>query len=345
MDWKKHASDATKYCMQTFWDADARRFRPASPVVSGELPWDFMWGNGVVFSMLVGAARLDNRAYRSYIIAFFRGLEGYWGRDSRPPGYDAYLSQGGGDKYYDDNAWMALTFAEAYRVTNDKRLWLRADETLRYVLSGWDENRGGGICWREDRKSKNTCANAPSAVAVLATITPDNRTERIEWARRIVAWTQQNLQDPVDGLYFDNITVATGTVEKTKWTYNTALMVRAHLDLWRLTKNKTDRDEAVRLAEASEKTFVVPETGAFRDDALFSHLLVEAFVLLWRETKLPWLKARAETNGVFVATRPKLPDGGYGESWCTPNTAPGQRKALMANAATARLFWCLAHLA
>lgn len=344
MDWNKYATEATQYCLHTFWDGDAKRFRPAVPAKTGEMPWDFMWANGVAFSLLAGAARSDARTFRPFLNAFFAGMEGYWSRDARPPGYDAYLSQSGSDKYYDDNAWMVLTFAEAYRLTKDKRYQARAQEALRYVLSGWDDKMGGGIYWREDRKSKNTCANAPGAVAALAVSDADDREDSLAWARRIVAWTQKNLQDPADGLYWDNISVATGTIEKTKWTYNTALMLRAHLDLWRLTKSKPDRDEAVRLAEASEKVFVLQETGAFRDDALFSHLLVEAYLLLWRETKIPWLKARAEANGVFAVTRLKLPDGGYAGSWRTPDTAPGQRKILMPNAATGRLFWCLSQV-
>ncbi|MBC8140238.1 MAG: hypothetical protein H7Y38_02215 [Armatimonadetes bacterium] len=342
MDWKKEAEEATQFCLQTFWDAGAKRFRP-NTAKPGALPWEFMWGNGVAFSMLVGAARDNTRVYRPYLSAFFAGMEDYWGRDSRPPGYDAYPANGGSDKYYDDNAWMVLTFAEAYALTRDIRYRIRAEETLAYVLSGWDDRQGGGVCWREDRSSKNTCANAPGAVAALACAPFGDTEGRTAWAKRIVNWTRKRLQDPADGLYFDNVNAATGAVERTKWTYNTALMIRAHLDLWQVTKNRGDRDEAVRLAEAAEKAFVLPD-GAFRDDALFSHLLVEAFVLLWRETKLPWLRSRAEANGAFALTRLKLPDGGYAESWRNPDTKPGQRKALMPNVATARMLWCLAHL-
>ena len=54
MNWETKADEATQFCLQTFWDAKAGRFHPATPAKPDALPWDFMWANGVAFSMLVG---------------------------------------------------------------------------------------------------------------------------------------------------------------------------------------------------------------------------------------------------------------------------------------------------
>jgi uncharacterized protein YyaL (SSP411 family) len=345
MDWNRQADEATQWCLKALWDNKGKRFRSTSPMRPNDLPWDFMWANGIAFSMLVGASRFAPSVYRPYLDNFWVGLEDHWDIDKPVPGYDAYLSKSGDDKYFDDNQWMVLTFVEAYTLTKNRRYLTRAEEVMRYFLTGWDEKLGGGIYWREDRKSKNTCSNGPGAVAALVLARHGDKNARVDWARKIVNWTRKNLQDPADGLYWDNINAFTGAIEKTKWTYNTALMLRAHLDLWQLTKTKSDRDEAIRLAEASEKEFVVPGTGAFRDEANFSHLLVEAYLLLWKETKLPWLKARAEANGEYAVKQLKYPDGGYRTSWkkdARVETNP--RRTLMANASTARLLWCLAQI-
>ena len=66
-------------------------------------------------------------------------------RKSKIPGYEPAPTRGNGnDKYYDDNAWLVITFLEAYETTRDPRYLTRADETLKFVLSGWDEKGGGG---------------------------------------------------------------------------------------------------------------------------------------------------------------------------------------------------------
>jgi rhamnogalacturonyl hydrolase YesR len=302
-----------------------------------------MWADGVAFSMLVGATRYDGRRYRPYLSAFFDGMDGYTTRTPEFTAYNAYpQGPGGSDKYYDDNAWMVITFVEAYEVTRDGKYLRRAIDVLRYVLSGWDDKLGGGIYWREDRKGKNTCSNGPSAVAALAVARHTDGAANVDWARKIVDWTRRNLQDPADGLYWDGIDAQTRQIGKTKWTYNTALMIRAHLGLWLATRERPHRDEAVRLAAAAEKEFVLPETGAFRDDAVFTHLLCEAYLQLWLEVRQPWLRARAEANGIFAVTRLKDTDGGYREKWRIPDGTPQPRKTLMANAATSRFFWCLA---
>lgn len=340
--YRKRAEAAQEYIQRNLWDASAHRYHPAAPRDPKALPWDFMWGNGVAFSALVGGMRQDPPKYRPITAAFFDGMNGYWDKDAPIPAYDAYLaSPDGDDKYYDDNAWMVLTFAEAYSLTKDRRYLDRAVATMRYVLSGWDERLGGGIYWRQDKKSKNTCSNGPSATAALALADHLNATHYVGWAKRIVEWTNKNLQTP-EGTFWDNLNLE-GRIEKTQWTYNTALMLRANLGLYRHTKDKAYLAEAQRQARASEKQFVNPQTGAFKDDALFSHLLVEAYLDLYAETKEAYLLNRARANAAFVTKHVLDPtDGGYWEKWNIVPDRKEARKKMIANAGVARMFWLLA---
>jgi len=334
--WRERALATTQYCLAHFWDASQKRFHPATPADPKALPWEFMWGNGVAFTMLVGAKDTER------IAAFFDGLQGYWDTRAPVPGYDAYLSSpGNSDKYYDDNAWMVLTFVEAFELTGERKYLLRAAEAMRFVLSGWDETLGGGIYWKEDHQSKNTCSNGPSAAAALAVARHLNAPYYVAWAKRMVAWTNATLQD-TDGLFFDNCD-RSGKIERTKWTYNAALMLRANLGLYRATGEKPYVTEAKRIAQASEREFVEPTTKAFRDEANFSHLLVEAFLDLYRETKAPYLKARAEACGIFAWNHLRDTDGGHFTRWRIEPNRKQARKTLMDNASIARLYWLLAH--
>lgn len=331
------------FIQRNLWDARAKRYRPAVPAKEKSLPFDFMWGNGVAFSALVGGARLDPRTYNPLMEAFFAGLEAYWDKDAIVPGYDAYFaSPSGDDKYYDDNAWMVITFAEAYALTQDRRYLYRAISVMRYVLSGWDERLGGGIYWRQDKTSKNTCSNGPSATAALALAAHTNTDYYAGWAKRIVEWTNRNLLAP-DGLFWDNVKLD-GRIEKTQWTYNTALMLRADLGLYRFTRKQSYLEDAKRLARASERSLVNPQTGAFRDDALFSHLLVEAFLDLYETTGEKYLLDRARSNADFAWKQVRdSSDGGFWTRWTNrPERKPEERKTLIANASTARFLWLLA---
>lgn len=288
---------------------------------------EFMWGNGVMFSALVGAARHDPAAYGPVMDRFFGAMDRYWDTKAKIPGYEpAPTSGNGNDKYYDDNQWMVITFMEAHDLTRDQKFLDRADETLRFSLSGWDDKLGGGIWWHEQHKdgSKNTCANAPAAVAALRVARYRDREANIEWARKLGKWTTEHLQDK-DGLFFDNQKVADGKIDKTKYTYNTALMVRANLGLYHATKDARFLTEAKRIGAAA-KAFLRPKTGTYRDGYKFTHLLVEADLDLYRVTGDASLLQRAKKNA----------DG----AWAQWQKEPP--KEMIEQASIARMLWLLA---
>lgn len=56
----------------------------------------------------------------------------------------------------------------------------------------------------------------------------------LEKGRRLYDWTKRNLQDPEDGLYFDNINLK-GEIGRSKFAYNTGQMIEAAVLLYRHT--------------------------------------------------------------------------------------------------------------
>ncbi len=318
----KAADDVTRYIQKTYYDFQTGLYAHS---IEDRNP-EATWGNGVMFSALVAAAQHEPRVYRPILSRFFESLEPYWDKQAKIPGYEPWATQGGNDKYYDDNDWMVITLLEAYELTREKKYLDRADEALRFSLSGWDTELGGGIWWHETHKdgTKNTCSNAPAAVACLRMARFRRREENIAWARRIVTWTNDHLRDS-DALFFDRQDVDTGKVIKHKRTYNAALMLRANLELHRLTGEQQFLDEATRIAAACD-SFLDTETGAYRDPLKFSHLLVEADLDFHRATGDKKSPARAIRNGeVAYAHWQKQPPAD-----------------LIENASLARMLWLLA---
>jgi uncharacterized protein YyaL (SSP411 family) len=341
--YREKAEAQTAFIQDHFWDPQAKMYRDAFPPKPGGLPFTTMWPNGVEWTVLVSATKYDPAQYRPFLYAFREGMAKYWDSQPKgsPPGFNAYCSgPGGTDKYYDDNAWLALGFVEAYDVTHDPRFLQSARDTQNFVLSGWDNTLGGGVFWSLSHKSKNTCSNAPTAAAALRLYQADGDRTQLDWAEKIRTWTNSKLED-TDGLYWDNVNVA-GNVQKTKWTYNTALMIRTDVLLFQAKKDAAYLRSAERSADAAISTWQDPKTGAFADNALFSHLLCEALLRLYDvDHDVRYLNAVRRHAAYGDRAVRDAENGGYWSDWHHHGEKREERKSLIENAADARLLWLL----
>lgn len=343
-NYQQKAEEQTDYLQKTFYVSSAKRYRPSYPVNPKELPYDFMWGNGVQFSALVGAVRHNPARYKSVLYDFREGLQTYWDPEAPVPGFNAYCSGPGGmDKYYDDNEWLVLGFTEAYEITRDSLFLKDALNTQRFVLSGWDNKLGGGIYWKVDHKSKNTCSNGPAAASALRLVQVAKQKDQMEWAVRIHDWTDAHLLDS-DGLYWDNIDLE-GKIQKHKWSYNTALMIWTKVLFFQLRKDKKALAEARRLADAGLTAWTDPATGSpqrTEDAPRFTHLFCESLLRLYDATRdVKYLNA-VRRHAAFAYRYARDPKGGYWDKWKVIEHAPDEPKTLIENASAARLFWLLA---
>ena len=71
-------------------------------------------------------------------------------------------------RLYDDAIWVGIDLADLYSKTKDSWYLDYAKSVWNFVLSGKDDELGGGVYWDENAKdSKNTCSNAPAVVLAL----------------------------------------------------------------------------------------------------------------------------------------------------------------------------------
>jgi hypothetical protein len=226
----------------------------------------FNWGVGVMLSAMNAAAKHD-RKFKPWLREYADASRVYWNKG----GYDVLPVPKPLDRYYDDNAWMALALVETYEVLGDKKYLDWAKGALDFALEG--EAKDGGIYWREsDKASRNTCACAPTAVACIVIGRHANNQALIERGRRIYEWAAKHLRDPDDGLYWDAL-ANSGKLDKTKWTYNTALMLRANYELLVEDGHKS---APIETDDSSRRRWL--KQGRIDDSARFSHLLLETWV-------------------------------------------------------------------
>jgi predicted alpha-1,6-mannanase (GH76 family) len=123
-------------------------------------------------------------------------------------------------------------------------------------MSGRDEVLGDGVYWKEgDFSTKNTCSNAPVVVMGVKMYQVTQAEQYLDTAKELYAWTKENLQDPSDYLYWDNIRTADGSIDEAKYHYNSGQMMQAAVLLYQATGEQEYLTDARNLAEVCYQNF------------------------------------------------------------------------------------------
>lgn len=241
-----------------FRTRDKSLLQEAVPAQPKQNEYSYLWGYSAMFSAVsaIYEATADKRWLRFVDKVMVRGLDRYYDKRRRPAAYASYVSSAPeSDRFYDDNIWLGIDFADLYAATHDKKYLKRAEEIWRFVMSGYDEQLGGGVYWCEQKKgSKNTCSNAPAAVFALKMYRATSDAQYLTTGTAIYKWTRETLMDPSDHLFFDNVSLG-GKVEKTKFSYNTGQMIQAAALLYDITAERRYLADAESMAEASYHRF------------------------------------------------------------------------------------------
>ncbi len=310
---------------------------------NGDYP-GFAWGQGILLSAFVaGAENVDARRFEPLLRQHAHALQAhFWRADGPVAGWNASADSGASkpDRYYDDNAWIVLALLDAHKLTGDPVFLEQARAGMAYVLSGFDTRTGGGIYWHEgDTSSKNTCVAAPAAVAAIGFAAQTREAEWSQWARRLYGWLRATLRDPADGLYWDNIKTATGAVDKAKWSYNSALVLRLELELAGYWGGSVYRKRAADLADACASRWFDKEQRILRDDASFAHLLCENLLLASSVLGQPAYRDVALESLDTLWARVRRPNSAYPKHWAVGEKNDGPSELLWtASAARAYAF-------
>ena len=164
---------------------------------------------------------------------------------------DGYVpAPGDRRRYYDDNAWIGLCFAQLHLQTDEGRWLRRARKVFRFVRAGQDPD--GGMRWVERRRTRHTCSAAPAAQLALRMHLADGDDATLGFARRTLAWLDRTLRVR-GGLYADHI--GRHGVNTALWTYNQGAPVGAHVLLHIATGDETALAQARSTATASLRRF------------------------------------------------------------------------------------------
>lgn len=232
---------------------DVALYREHAPAAPMDRAYAYLWPLSQAWMAALDLAALGDAG----ALERARELRGsffahYWDTGIRPPGGAAYpVTAGGGDIYYDDNAWIGLALIRQAELARDESAVADAARVFAFVASGWDESpdhaQPGGIFWtmQPHIRDRNTCSNGPTALLALRLYEATGERAYLEWGRRLFGWVERALRDPADGLYWDHIKLD-GAIERTKWSYNQGTMLGSAALLARID------DDAALLARARE---------------------------------------------------------------------------------------------
>lgn len=178
------------------------------------------------------------------ITAHLTALEQYWDPADLPHAYasDPGGSRFGGDRYYDDNAWLGLALIQLERLRPGTAGLDRARELFAFAAGGWDQRADaplpGGVFWVEQGRGigrrnhdRNTISNAPNAqlglhLAQLGAAGHDV----VSTAERMIAWVHAAMPAPgSEGRLFRDKIRGDGSIDAALWSYNQGSMVGAHV--------------------------------------------------------------------------------------------------------------------
>jgi hypothetical protein len=182
-------------------------------------------------------------------------LERYYDASGEPPAYssDVAGTRIGGDRYYDDNAWVGLALVQLERMRPGAGRLDRAEEVFRFALGGWDRRPDvpspGGVFWLEQGRGaglknhdRNTVSTAPNAEIGLhlaelgvAVEAPGSIgvEDMYEWVVATLdagggvgagAGAGSAGEAPGTGLFWDKIR-GDDTIDRALWSYNQGSMV------------------------------------------------------------------------------------------------------------------------
>jgi uncharacterized protein YyaL (SSP411 family) len=210
-----------------------------------------------------------------------QSIQVYYDPSAPAASYGSYIvKEKKDDRFYDDNQWIGIACLDAYERTKKEKYLHQGLLVYRFMMTGFDTVSGGGLYWKEkDLTTKNTCSNGPGVLVALQAYKATGHKAYLDTAILLYNWTKKNLLSP-EGVYYDNIKLPSGMVDKRTYTYNTGTMLQSSVMLYNITKEKKYLQHAQELAEGSLKKFFI--NNRFPGHYWFNVVLLRGYIDLYK---------------------------------------------------------------
>lgn len=204
----------------------------------GKLSGEHFWTRAETLEIVVDAyERTQDKKYLDLFDEMYRGFT------------DDFGTEWSGNIYNDDIMWMVIATVRAYQVSGNQEYLDQAKYHFDLVFErAWDEELGGGLYWRADNQTKNSCINCPAVIA--ASLLSKNLKDEtyMEKAFRIYEWQRENLFEEATGAVYDAYDLKEG-INKWTSTYNQGTFMGAATMLYEYTGDDKYLEDAKLAAD------------------------------------------------------------------------------------------------
>ena len=161
------------------------------------------------------------------------------------------------DTAYDDTQWWALTWLNAYELT-DNRDYLQMVETIHsYVTAAWTPSQcGGGLIWQTTDNYQNSITNELFLELSARLYLVTHQKSYLQWALKELSWFNASGLINSSHLINDGLTTSCENNGQTTWTYNQGVILGGLAALYQATHNQAYLTEAEQIANAAITTLV-----------------------------------------------------------------------------------------
>ncbi|PKB18836.1 glycoside hydrolase family 76 protein [Flavobacterium sp. 5] len=353
ISYKEKAKQTFDLVQQNYKISSTGLYLENFPKQAGDRESSYLWS---LDGLLSGVNQLKAIGYKDQVLnAPFLALEKYYDTQRLPTAYPAFPVQYGlDDRFYDDNAIVALDLIEDYQITKNEASLDRVKKLVEFSLTGEDNVAGGGMYWVEeyrykpenDNCMKAVCASAFTTTYLLKLYQITKNDEYLKFAKRIYVWLTANMKDPVDNLFWNDIRIRDSYINKTKWTYNSGAMITNNVLLYEITKDETYLTEARTIAASSYTVFTrrVDNQLFFPDhDSWFNVCLFRGYLDLLKHDPIAQNYVNTFiSNADYAWAKARNSYGLFYEDWS--GIKPGRDKWLLQQAALIEIYGRIALL-
>jgi predicted alpha-1,6-mannanase (GH76 family) len=253
-------------------------------------------------------------------------------------------------KTNDDVLWASIMCLRAYGITGNRAYLLQGKKAFDAIYArAISPNLGGGLWNNQGKTSKNTCTNLPASVAAAMLSQSLHDPSYLRKAKHLYAWVRSHLYNSSTGAVYDHVTPKPGggtTIDRTTWTYNQGILIGAADQLYRITKDRSYYDAALKTlsftrssltADGILKSEVAPGSSLYVSSGGYKGMFVRwatAFINRHHVAGYDaWLRQNADAVRQHVNAA-----GLTGEAWSQP-TGNGQLSAFSCSSAVVLLQW------